>query len=637
MDEMLDEDSGDWPAQGRTEALLGGAGRAHDARPRGALTSRGERSLDVRNGLLIALCSSAATLLACAVAWRAGAGQVLPVLGSRHADLGVGDEALAVDETNWELRAPIAPISPVSSEPSAPTSWAPLSPMPPFKALKPMKPMKAMEPMSWAPMPSFTPLHDAKSASSKPSYSSRRSLPTDREYGPPTERPEYSRPLTPEPSSSAPHVIANASDVCAWSSYRLPTGVVPVAYNLTLELSSLHPPALVYGKVAIELRRNVSRPSPRCLILHASPEMSIDGLAICANETSCTALHVAYYDAEWAQLQVELRAELPHAAHLHVRFSYPLRDKLTGLYHSSFVGVDGREHSIATTQHEATSARETFPCWDEPGFKATFQLALNVKDDEQLVALSNMPALGWYALQVDAETDESLRQGRPLVAEADVLAANASGVSLDQVLEPVGLRRVEFDTSPRMSTYLLALSVGEFEAIETRSKSGVTLRAWAPAATHEVSKLRFALSVAAKALDVYEELLQVPFPLPKIDIVSIPDFGPGAMENWGLITYRATNVLADELSAPHDRQAVACTVVHELGHQARARRDAARPRCAPCMRARASNLRPRHALPPSAIARPTSAHATPFPPSAIAPPAVDGQPCDDALVGRAVA
>lgn len=572
------------------ETLLGSRTGHEEKRACNQPASWAEPSLSIRHAVLIAFCTAAATLLACGAVWRANSrAQPMPMLEKKPAKL--DDSSSDFSAMKWEPMAPMAPMkpmnfkpmAPLSFKPMAPLSFAPIAPMAPWKPFKEMKPMKPMAPMSFAPMPPFSPFFDdgimhssgknyKDSSSPHPShasYSKKNSLPDDREYGPPTERPEFSHPLTFEPVPSAPRVITNSSGVCAWTSYRLPDNVFPVAYNLTIELSSLQPPALVYGKVAIDLRRKMSLPAPRCLIFHVAPEMSIDGLAVCSSETSCVPLRVAHYDSEWAQMQVELQAELPAAARLHVRFSYPLRDKLTGLYHSRFIGVDGRDHSIATTQHEATSARETFPCWDEPGYKATFKISLIIQDDNATVALSNMPALGWYPLEVSDRIDESLRRGRPLIAETDIALANASGVSLANVVAPAALRCIEFDTSPMMSTYLVAFSIGEFEAIETRSKTGVMLRAWAPAATQEVNKLRFALQVAKEALETYEELLQVPFPLPKIDIVSIPDFGPGAMENWGLITYRATNVLADDFSAPHDRQAVACTVVHELGHQVR--------------------------------------------------------------------
>jgi len=379
-------------------------------------------------------------------------------------------------------------------------------------------------------------------------------LPSNPEYGPPQLTPmdqrPYDIPIQQGSEGEGPEEALNATG-CAWAHYRLPKAVYPTHYNLTIELTALTPPAPIYGVVSIAVKRNMSLPAPSCLVFHVASDVTIDDMQVCDRAGGkCSQGGTAFYNPDWSQMQVELVAPVTEMALLRVAFHYELRDKLTGLYHSKFVGVGGEEHSIATTQHEAVSARETFPCWDEPGFKATFNVALHVPDKEGTVALANMPAVASGPLQ----PNQTLRADRPL---PEGMAPELAGP----------LKRVEFSQSPRMSTYLLAFTVGNFESITANSSSGVMLRAWAPAATQQVGKLQFALNIAKKALDEYERMLGVPFPLPKIDIVSIPDFGPGAMENWGLITYRATAVLADSSSAPHDRQSVAATVVHELGHQ----------------------------------------------------------------------
>jgi hypothetical protein len=419
----------------------------------------------------------------------------------------------------------------------------------------------------------------------KPKAFKHHALPSDPTFGPPDREPAWNRPydLPSDDGGGADGLPAvNDSEACHWQSYRLPTDVLPLAYNLTIELGSLDVPSMVYGTVEIELARNASAErAPRCIVLHISPELTVHALRVNASDGSDLGARVARYASEWSQLHVELGGPMHRGATLSASFSYELRDKLTGLYHSRFTGTDGAEHSIATTQHEATSARETFPCWDEPAFKATFALALHVPTDDGTFALSNMPALSAAKLADGSGrhgADGTLRAGRPLAPDGA------------PDLAPVRLKRVVFGRSPRMATYLVAFTVGKFESISATSESGVQLKAWAPAASEQVGKLRYALDIARKALDLYESLFAVPFPLPKIDIVSIPDFGPGAMENWGLITYRATSVLADEHSSPYDRQSVACTVVHELGHQVRARAgrgrardDASRTRRAICV------------------------------------------------------
>lgn len=359
----------------------------------------------------------------------------------------------------------------------------------------------------------------------------------------------------------APDADDEPTSPCEWDSYRLPFNALPVHYDLTIEMWALTPPVDVLGRMSILVARNESMAPPKCLVLHVDPSVVIHSMEMAHQGQRFEPVSELDYDGSWKQLTIKLNKPLETNGTLRLSFSYPLEDKLTGLYHSRYMGPEGQWHSIATTQHEATSARETFPCWDEPGFKATFAITLHIPDeDDGLVGLSNMPALS----EAPIEANETL----------------ATLDELRDVNVTVGprLRRLRFDTSPRMSTYLVAFVVGRLEAISTTTESGVLLSAWAPAATSGVDKLHFALDIAREALQHYEEIFALPFPLAKIDIVSIPDFGPGAMENWGLITYRATNVLADDFSSPSERQSVAATVVHELGHQARARGRARAPR-----------------------------------------------------------
>uniref|UniRef100_A0A8C4QVC2 Aminopeptidase n=1 Tax=Eptatretus burgeri TaxID=7764 RepID=A0A8C4QVC2_EPTBU len=178
---------------------------------------------------------------------------------------------------------------------------------------------------------------------------------------------------------------------------------------------------------------------------------------------------------------------------------------------------------------QATDARRAFPCWDEPALKATFDVTLVVPRD--LVALSNM----------------------------NVISRKAS-------TEHPELVEVEFACTPVMSTYLLAFVVGDFEFVETVSRDGVLVRVYTPLGKSEQG--RFALEVASKTLPFYKEYFNVPYPLPKIDLIAISDFAAGAMENWGLVTYRETALLVDpKNSSSASKQLVALVVGHELAHQ----------------------------------------------------------------------
>lgn len=214
---------------------------------------------------------------------------------------------------------------------------------------------------------------------------------------------------------------------------------------------------------------------------------------------------------------------------MQLSFNGQINDKLHGFYLSKYTGPDGKERRSAVTQFEATYARQAFPCWDEPAHKATFDIILKVPNDGKTKALSNMPV-----------KEESVDQEN--------------------------YRVFKYDQTPIMSTYLVAFVVGEYDYIETRSKHGVLIRVYTPIGQSE--KGRFALQVASGALDFFTDYFQIPYPLKKLDLIAISDFSCGAMENWGLVTYRETCILIDEAnSSTQIKQKVSIVVAHELAHQ----------------------------------------------------------------------
>ena len=203
-----------------------------------------------------------------------------------------------------------------------------------------------------------------------------------------------------------------------------------------------------------------------------------------------------------------------------------VQPSLEGFYRSKWTDENNVDHWAATTQFEATHARRAFPCWDEPAAKATYGVTFII--DEHLTVLSNM--------RVAAETLEN------------------------------GRKTVTFKPTPRMSTYLLAWCVGEFESSEPAWANGKELRIWSVPGKNVLKS--YALKCAAFGVQWYERTLGVPyFGGDKIDMIAIPEFRSGAMENTGLITYRATALLVDE---PHatvaELQRVAEVVFHELAH-----------------------------------------------------------------------
>lgn len=213
---------------------------------------------------------------------------------------------------------------------------------------------------------------------------------------------------------------------------------------------------------------------------------------------------------------------------LYLNFEGILNDRMHGFYRSSYMH-DGREHFLATTQFEATDARRAFPCVDEPAVKAVFEVTIIAP--ENLTVISN--------------TVE-----KAIVKHED---------------KP-GYKAVTFVPSPKMSTYLLAFLVGDFEYIQGKTKEGVVVRVFATPGKKK--QLKFALSVAIKCLEFYNKYFDIPYPLPNLDLIAVPDFAAGAMENWGAVTYREAALLYDEEhSSLGNKQWVGIVIAHELAHQ----------------------------------------------------------------------
>lgn len=211
---------------------------------------------------------------------------------------------------------------------------------------------------------------------------------------------------------------------------------------------------------------------------------------------------------------------------LEINFTGVLNEHMKGFYKGTYVD-GGVRKNMAVTQFEAADARRCFPCWDEPALKATFKITVE-KVPSHLTALSNMPVF------------EETMNG--------------------------DFKTVCFEETPIMSTYLVALVVGLFDYIEETTSDGIRVRAYCPVGKSEKGKL--ALSISVKAIELYTKYFSMPYRLPKLDMVAVPDFSGGAMENYGLITYRETELLHDNLhSAATNIQRLSIVVTHEVGHQ----------------------------------------------------------------------
>lgn len=226
----------------------------------------------------------------------------------------------------------------------------------------------------------------------------------------------------------------------------------------------------------------------------------------------------------------ELRLSQPNLENgnhtIRIDFSGTITDAMHGLYPCYFTH-DSVKKQLFATQFESHHAREVFPCVDEPAAKAEYDLTLITRPG--ITVLGNMP------VKHQEENDNSLTTA--------------------------------FEKTPRMSSYLLAFVIGELHKKTARTKSGVEVNVWATPAQNE-NTLDFALDIATRSIDFYDEYFGVKYPLPKSDHVALPDFSSGAMENWGLITYRESCLLADpELTPESSRRFIATVIAHELSHQ----------------------------------------------------------------------
>jgi puromycin-sensitive aminopeptidase len=302
--------------------------------------------------------------------------------------------------------------------------------------------------------------------------------------------------------------------------YRLNRNVVPGAYRifLTPDLDA----ATFAGRVEIDVEVE-SRASG--FTLHAV-ELDLGAASLSSAGTTLLS-HEAVLDEKYETATFNFDEEFPAGrATIEIAFTGILNDQLHGFYRSTFVDATGVTHTIATTQFEHSDARRAFPCWDEPSFKATYQVNLTVP--AHLSAYSNSPEL----------TNTDLGNGQ---------------------------RSVSYAPTMKMSTYLVAFIVGPFEQTEALDVDGTPLRIVYPIGKGHLAAL--ALEAGAFSLRFFSEYFDIAYPGDKLDMLAIPDFAFGAMENLGCITYRETALLVDPANASlAEMQRVAEVVAHEIAH-----------------------------------------------------------------------
>ncbi|PAV83375.1 hypothetical protein WR25_16113 [Diploscapter pachys] len=311
-----------------------------------------------------------------------------------------------------------------------------------------------------------------------------------------------------------------------WNSLRLPRSLTPVSYNLTL-----HPNITTQkldGSVAITIK--VSQ-STNLIILHASELDMIDAKILNNGDSINAEFSECEHSQEWAWT-MEKEVDEGDEIELSIEYTGTLMPDLQGLYINTHVKPDGSKSLSAITQLEATYAREMFPCFDEPNFKATFEVSV--------------------------------------VREADHVTRSNTNLRISR--EHVdGLYIDVFERTLKMSTYLLAVAVLEdYDFVKRTTKKTdnvIEVRIYAPEDSI-VGQAEFALDTTVRALEYFENYFNISYPLDKLDVIALDDMSEGAMENWGMVTFRGSLLLYDENTTdPMLKETIALIICHEIAHQ----------------------------------------------------------------------
>lgn len=321
-----------------------------------------------------------------------------------------------------------------------------------------------------------------------------------------------------------------------WDRYRLPDSLIPISYNVTLW------PRLEPNTDGLYIFTGQSAVVFKCvketdlIIIHSrnlnfttfrGHHAKLSGL----EDATVPAIQKTWLVVKTDYLVIQLSSRLTRGASyvLHSEFCGELADDLEGFYRSEYI-EDGVKKVVATSQMQATYARKTFPCFDEPAMKAVFNVTIIHKPGT--VALSN-----------GKENDIS-----------------------DLVIDGVPVKVTTFEPTERMSTYILAFIVTDFENIQS-NQNNLMIRIWARRKAIADRQGDYALNVTGPILQFYEKYYNTTYPLSKSDQIALPDFNAGAMENWGLVTYRETALLFDPmLSSTGNKERVATVISHELAH-----------------------------------------------------------------------
>ncbi|KAK3089893.1 hypothetical protein FSP39_007417 [Pinctada imbricata] len=313
-----------------------------------------------------------------------------------------------------------------------------------------------------------------------------------------------------------------------WLNLRLSRDLLPIHYDLTLYPNFYGNNGVFEGNETVELEVKVAT---RFVLIHINfLNISHTSLRFKDNSQSISFKTPWFYEEnQYWVIECDQTIVGGSVLLLDLSFTGSLTRAIVGFYKSTYVNSITKEEShLATSKFQPVDARRAFPCFDEPNFKANYTIHLVHR--QGYVALSNMPEVTTEPWEHDSS-----------------------------------LHITHFERSVEMSAYLVCFAVCDFTYLSDTTKYGTPIRTYAT--PDRVNQTAFALKVAKDSMELFEEYFNVKYPLPKQDMIAIPDFVSGAMEHWGLISYRETNMLYDENEAsPANKQRVAVVVAHEIAH-----------------------------------------------------------------------
>ncbi|XP_054628262.1 leucyl-cystinyl aminopeptidase isoform X2 [Dunckerocampus dactyliophorus] len=306
-----------------------------------------------------------------------------------------------------------------------------------------------------------------------------------------------------------------------WAQFQLPRSISPLSYDLTLSPDFDNMAFTGHAVINMSVLHNTKR-----IVLH-SANLNITKATFKLGDGDASEVAILEYKPR-QQIAVKFSEDLKAGQNCVLTLDYTadLSHAYNGFYNSSYTDEVGHKRVLAATQFEPLYARMAFPCFDEPSFKATFKVKINRKPE--YMALSNMPKVKTTSL--------------------------ANGLMQDEFAK----------TKVKMSTYLVAFIVGNFTPT-SKNVSDILVSVYS--VPEKKNHTDYALDTASKLLEFYNDFFDIKYPLQKLDLVGIPDFLAGAMENWGLITFRETTLLVGTKSSPLEKQVVASVIAHELAHQ----------------------------------------------------------------------